>query len=183
MAIACLRLLTLPALPPGPLLSSPCLNSCMTLPAVFRWLGVDLAMALPPYIPGSKHPLGKVVAAVRRSGRFGLLMRLRYRCKGIPHTQPSGLNSIYSGLLHSLNANLASGGRSVGYHSAVRGPGPASLHPSNEPGPQTLIPCPWSPEGHRHFRSACLTMRAAFAFIFMHPSARALEAFETLRTS
>ena len=28
----------------GPLLSSPCLNSCMTLPEVFRWLGVDLAM-------------------------------------------------------------------------------------------------------------------------------------------
>ena len=34
---------------------------------------------------------------------------------------------------------MASGSRSVGYHSAVRGPGPASLHPSNEPGPQTLI--------------------------------------------
>jgi hypothetical protein len=35
---------------------------------------------------------------------------------------------------------MASGSRSVGYHSAVRGPGPPSLHPSNKPGPQTLIP-------------------------------------------
>jgi len=34
---------------------------------------------------------------------------------------------------------MALGSRSVGYHSAVRGPGPPSLHPSNEPGPQNLI--------------------------------------------
>src|SRR5258708_3365556 len=46
MAIACLRLLTLPPLPPFPLLSSPCLNSCMTRPEVFLWLGDDLAIRL-----------------------------------------------------------------------------------------------------------------------------------------
>ena len=48
------------------------------------------------------------------------------------------LNSIYSALLRSFNVNMASGSRSAGYHSAVRGPGPPSLHPSNKPGPQTL---------------------------------------------
>src|SRR5258706_10279294 len=48
MAIACLRLLTLPPFPPFPLLSSPCLNSCMTRPDVFLWLGDDFAMGLPP---------------------------------------------------------------------------------------------------------------------------------------
>jgi hypothetical protein len=30
--------------------------------------------------------------------------------------------------------NMAPGSRSVGYHPAVRGPGPPSLHPSNKPG-------------------------------------------------
>src|SRR5262249_6549493 len=39
------RLLTLPALPPGPLLSSPCLNSCMTRPMVLRCRGDGLGMA------------------------------------------------------------------------------------------------------------------------------------------
>jgi hypothetical protein len=34
---------------------------------------------------------------------------------------------------------MASGSRSVGYHSAVRGPDPPSLHPSNEPGPQIFV--------------------------------------------
>jgi hypothetical protein len=37
----------------------------------------------------------------------------------------------------------------MGYHSAVRGPGPSSLHPSNEPGPQTLIPAMLCPLGTR----------------------------------
>src|SRR3954470_25049295 len=37
IAIACLRLFTLPPLPAGPLFSSPCLNSCITRPAVLRW--------------------------------------------------------------------------------------------------------------------------------------------------
>ena len=59
------------------------------------------------------------------------------------------MNSIYSELLHSLNANMASGSRSVGYHSAVRGPGPPALHPSNEPGPQTLIPAMLSARSER----------------------------------
>jgi hypothetical protein len=44
MAIACLRLFTLPPLPPLPLLSSPRLYSCMTRPAVLRCRGVDLAI-------------------------------------------------------------------------------------------------------------------------------------------
>jgi len=43
--MACRRLLTLPPLPPGPLLSSPCLNSCMTRPVVFLWRGDVLGMA------------------------------------------------------------------------------------------------------------------------------------------
>src|SRR5262249_37576089 len=45
MAMAWRRLLTLPPCPPGPLLSSPCLNSCMTRPAVLRCRGDDLGMA------------------------------------------------------------------------------------------------------------------------------------------
>src|SRR5262245_25030411 len=45
MAMAWRRLLTLPALPPGPLLSSPCLNSCMTRPRVLRCRGDGLGMA------------------------------------------------------------------------------------------------------------------------------------------
>ena len=39
IAMAWRRLLTLPPLPPRPLLSSPCLNSCMTRPVVFLWRG------------------------------------------------------------------------------------------------------------------------------------------------
>src|SRR5262249_7831352 len=39
----------------------------------------------------------------------------------------------------SWHVNMGLGSRSVGYHSAVRGSGPPSLHPSNEPEPQTLI--------------------------------------------
>src|SRR5258706_9569742 len=42
MAMACFRFFTGPALPPGPLLSSPCAYSCMTRPRVLRWLGVGL---------------------------------------------------------------------------------------------------------------------------------------------
>src|SRR5439155_23126466 len=45
MAMAWRRLLTLPALPPGPLSNSPCLNSCMTRPRVFRCRGDDVGMA------------------------------------------------------------------------------------------------------------------------------------------
>ena len=48
----------------------------------------------------------------------------------------------HSGLLvRSFNVNMAPGSRSVGYHSAARGPGPPSLHPSNKPGPQILLRC------------------------------------------
>src|SRR5260370_29352345 len=42
MAIACFCLFPGPALPSGPLLSSPCAYSCMTRPRVLRWLGVGL---------------------------------------------------------------------------------------------------------------------------------------------
>src|SRR2546430_11649395 len=42
MAMACFRFFTGPALPPGPLLSSPCAYSCMTRPTVLRWLGAGL---------------------------------------------------------------------------------------------------------------------------------------------
>src|SRR5262245_66591483 len=49
IAIACLRLLTLPPLPLRPLLSSPCLNSCMTRPVVFRCRGDVLAIL--PLLP------------------------------------------------------------------------------------------------------------------------------------
>ena len=41
---------------------------------------------------------------------------------------------------HSLNANMASGSRSMGYHSAGEAPAQLPCTPSNEPGPQTLIP-------------------------------------------
>src|SRR5262249_22401730 len=59
------------------------------------------------------------------------------------------LNKI-RGCSRSLHVNMALGSRSVGYHSAVRGPGPPSLHPSNEPGPQNLIAamlCPLATPG------------------------------------
>ena len=46
MAIAWRGLLTLPPLPLGPLLSSPCLNSCITRPMVLRCRGDVLAMAI-----------------------------------------------------------------------------------------------------------------------------------------
>src|SRR5215831_12576417 len=39
MAMACLRLFTLPPFPPRPLLSSPCLYSCITRPVVFLCRG------------------------------------------------------------------------------------------------------------------------------------------------
>ena len=55
----------------------------------------------------------------------------------------------------SLHVNMALGSRSVGYHSAVRGSGPPSLHPSNEPEPQTLIPAMMCPlAAHRLKRIA-----------------------------
>src|SRR5262245_21348663 len=41
---------------------------------------------------------------------------------------------------------MALGSRNVGYHSAVRVSGPPSLHPSNEPEPQTLIPAMMCPQ-------------------------------------
>jgi len=44
MAMACLRLFTLPPLPPRPLFNSPCLNSCITRPSVRRCRNVALAM-------------------------------------------------------------------------------------------------------------------------------------------
>src|SRR5208337_3293602 len=64
IAIAWRRFLTLPALPPGPLLSSPCLNSCITRPSVFRCRGEDLGMACLRYV--QNHPLAANVRAVRR---------------------------------------------------------------------------------------------------------------------
>jgi hypothetical protein len=44
MAIARRRLLTLPALPLRPLFDSPCLNSCITLPAILFWRDDVFAM-------------------------------------------------------------------------------------------------------------------------------------------
>src|SRR6266436_391908 len=51
MAIACRGFFTLPALPLGPLLSSPWVYSCITRPMVLRWDIDVFAIVIPPDVP------------------------------------------------------------------------------------------------------------------------------------
>jgi hypothetical protein len=50
IAMAYLRRLTLPPHPPRPILSAPCLNSCMTRPVLLRWRGEVCGIALHPNV-------------------------------------------------------------------------------------------------------------------------------------
>src|SRR5262245_27595966 len=75
MAMAWRRLLTLPALPPAPLLSSPCLNSCMTRPMVLRCRDDGLGMATSAVLLGVSPPTSQSSRGSKR--RIRPLARLR----------------------------------------------------------------------------------------------------------
>src|SRR4051812_1358134 len=62
MAMACLRLLTFPPLPPGPLFNLPCLNARISrstsLPALFEYLRAMIALLLTGYLDSPKPTQG-----------------------------------------------------------------------------------------------------------------------------
>jgi hypothetical protein len=83
IAIACRLLFTLPPLPPGPLLSSPCLNSCITRPVVFFCRGEAAAMA--DSFPKSKNAQVPVwFPAMNEPFWAGYLRPRRGRSRGLP---------------------------------------------------------------------------------------------------
>ena len=63
---------------------------------------------------------------------------------------------------------MALGSRSVGYHSAVRGSGPPSLHPSNEPEPQTLIPAMMCPLAAHRLKRIAISSKRLIPFFPTH---------------
>src|SRR5262249_10656077 len=68
----------------------------------------------------------------------------------------------------SLHVNMALGSRSVGYHSAVRGSGLPSLHPSNEPEPQTLIPAMMCPVAAHRLKRIAISSKRLIPFFPTH---------------
>jgi hypothetical protein len=56
------------------------------------------------------------------------------------NTQYNEQTAFIRGCSSWLSVNMAPGSRSVGYHSAVRGPGHLPCTPACDPGPQTLVP-------------------------------------------
>ena len=56
----------------------------------------------------------------------------------------------------------------MGYHSAVRGSGPPSLHPSNEPEPQTLIPAMMCPLAAHRLKRIAISSKRLIPFFPTH---------------